>query len=139
MGAPDVSAPFCVRLVSGGADFFLLMIGIGAIPGEAQALSGRVGDKLLHTLVYGFIAALLFRAAPGSALSKATIAFGMSSLLGLFDETLQWLLPYRNASLADWCFDSAAALLVVLTLFFLQRRQAGYQQKTCTESKSALR
>ncbi len=114
--------------------FFLLIIGLGAIPGEAKALSDRIGDKFLHTLAYGLIAALLFRAALGSALSKAAIAIGLTALLGLLDETLQRFLPYRNASLADWCFDIAAALIVVLVLLFLQRKPRSFQQKPYTGS-----
>lgn len=114
--------------------FFLLMISLGAIPGEAQALSDRVGDKFLHTLAYGFIAALLFRAALGSASYKAAIAIGITALLGLLDETLQRFLPYRNASLADWCFDTGAALIVVLVLLCLQRQPSQRHQHPCTRS-----
>jgi len=38
------------------------------------------------------------------------------AVLALFDETVQGYLPYRNASLLDWCFDMGAALIVVTLL-----------------------
>ncbi len=42
------------------AIFFLLMIGIGSIPNEANKLSSVVPDKLLHMTAYGFLSALLY-------------------------------------------------------------------------------
>jgi VanZ family protein len=35
-------------------------------------------------------------------------------LLGLIDESIQATLPYRTASVMDWCFDLLAVLIVVL-------------------------
>ena len=96
--------------------FFVLMITLGSIPGEASALSARFGDKLLHVLADGFMAMLLFHAIKGSRSMRFFAPIAMIALLGLIDESVQSFLPYRHASLLDWFFDVAAAALAVTLL-----------------------
>jgi VanZ family protein len=103
------------------AGFFLLMVGIGSVPGEANALSDRFGDKWLHTLAYGFMALLCFHALVARPLTRALLTMITIALLGLVDESIQSLLPYRNASVADWCCDVGSAATVVAILLFLDR------------------
>ncbi len=103
------------------AGFFLLMVGIGAVPGEANALSGRFGDKLLHMLAYGFMAVLCFHALVATPLVRALFTVAAVAMLGIVDESIQWLLPYRNASLRDWCFDIGSAAIVAAALLLLDR------------------
>jgi VanZ family protein len=79
-------------------------------------MSARYGDKLLHTLAYSVMSALYFHAYRGSKLARSSYTLATIALLGALDETVQSFLPYRNASLADWCFDVASALLIVLLL-----------------------
>ena len=93
--------------------FFISMLAAGAIPGSANTLSDRFGDKLLHLLAYGFMAALCFQSLQGRRLTHSLISLLIIALLGLIDEFVQSLLPYRNASLLDWCFDIAAAIVVI--------------------------
>ena len=101
------------------AGFFLLMVSVGSIPGQAIALSQRLSDKLLHALAYGFMAGVCFRALVASPAWRALATIGAIGLLGMIDEFLQSLLPYRNASLTDWCFDIGSAITVtVLLLLF---------------------
>ena len=96
--------------------FFTLMIGIGSIPGQASALSARFGDKILHALAYGFMTFLFYRAFVGQRLMRTLATLCVIAVLALFDETVQGFLPYRNASLLDWCFDMGAALIMVTLL-----------------------
>ncbi len=96
------------------AGFFVMVVALGSIPGEAQALSDRYGDKLLHSLAYGFMTLLCLRALQAPSALRLFLAVGIIALLGLFDESLQSLLPYRNASAIDWCFDVAAAAIVAV-------------------------
>ncbi len=98
------------------AGFFLLMVLLGSVPGQAQALSDRYGDKLLHTLAYGFMAILCHRSLHAPRTLHALLTVGVIALLGLLDESLQSLLPYRNASILDWCFDIGAAAIVAALL-----------------------
>ena len=96
--------------------FFGAMIALGAIPGTASALSSGMGDKTLHLLAYGFMSFLCFRSIKGSRCGQSVISLLIMALLGLLDESLQSLLPFRNASALDWCFDMAAAGTVILLL-----------------------
>jgi VanZ family protein len=96
--------------------FFVLMLALGSVPGEAQSLSDHYGDKLLHTLAYGFMALLCYTALEMQALPRILITIAVIALLGLLDESLQSLLPYRNASALDWCFDIGAATVVAVLL-----------------------
>jgi VanZ family protein len=105
--------PFWLSLLAG---FFLLMVSGGTIPGQAELLSARFGDKLLHVLAYALMTLLCFAAVSAPPLHRAAVTLGVIALLGLADEAIQSLLPYRNASLADWCFDIATATLVSLLL-----------------------
>ncbi len=100
---------------------FFLMVGLGSVPGEANALSDRYGDKLLHVLAYGAMAVLCFQVPRASPEARAAVTIGMISLLGLADEALQSLLPYRNASLQDWWFDIGTAAVVAFLLMLYAR------------------
>lgn len=101
--------------------FFALMVGIGALPGEAELLSARFGDKLLHVLAYGLMAAICFHVPRAGSATRAAFTLGMIALLGLADEAIQSLLPYRNASLADWWFDIGTAAIVASVLALRSR------------------
>ena len=98
----------CLLLV-----FFIVMLVLGAVPGNADALSDRFGDKPLHLLAYSCMAALCFQSLRGRRLTQSLTSLLIIALLGLIDELVQSLLPYRNASLIDWCFDIAAAIVVI--------------------------
>ncbi len=101
--------------------FFALMVGIGALPGEAESLSARFGDKLLHVLAYGLMAVICFHVPRAGPWPRAAFTLGMIALLGLADEAIQSLLPYRNASLSDWWFDIGTAAVVASALALLSR------------------
>jgi VanZ family protein len=89
--------------------FFLLMSTIGAIPGEANALAEIIPDKLSHFVAYAFISVLLFGGIAGSPMRRAWRTVLAAALLGLLDEAIQELMPYRNADLRDWQVDLLAA------------------------------
>ena len=93
--------------------FFAAMVALGAIPGSASTLASGVGDKTLHVLAYAFMTALCFLSVRGNRCMQSVATLLIIALLGLIDESLQFLLPYRNASLLDWCFDIAAAIVVI--------------------------
>jgi VanZ family protein len=103
------------------AGFFLLMVGLGSVPDEANTLSDRFGDKWLHTLAYGFMSVLCFYALVAKPMMRMLLTVTTIALLGSIDEFIQSFLPYRNASLADWCFDIGSAAIVAATLLLLDR------------------
>jgi hypothetical protein len=99
--------------------FFGCMIMLGAIPGEATALSDAVGDKLLHLGAYSFLTCVLFVGMRGTVASRAFRTVMMIALLGGLDEAVQSFMPYRSASMNDWTFDMLAAGLTLTMLILL--------------------
>lgn len=99
--------------------FFTGMVLLGAIPGEAQALSNAFGDKLLHFCAYALLTYVLFGGLTGTLSGRACQALLMIALLGGIDEVIQSFMPYRNASLIDWMVDIMAAGLTLAILIFL--------------------
>ena len=93
--------------------FFITMIILGSIPGQADALSGRFGDKTLHLAAYTVLSVLCYQSWLPSQQQRALLTIGVIALLGLIDESIQATLPYRTASVSDWCFDIFAVLIVV--------------------------
>ncbi len=96
--------------------FFAMMIALGSIPGSASTLASGIGDKTLHVLAYAFMTILCFRSVRANRRAQSVASLLIIALFGLIDESLQSLLPYRNASLLDWCFDMAAAITMILLL-----------------------
>lgn len=105
--------------------FFAAMLAIGAIPGEANALSAQISDKLLHFLAYSFLTCCLYASISGDKLRRAWISLLLVGVLGALDETIQRFMPYRSCDLEDWLFDILAgavsvALISLLTSFARQ-------------------
>jgi VanZ family protein len=96
--------------------FFSMMILLGSLPGQADTLSERFGDKPLHLLAYASFSVLCFRMWVAPRRQRIIFTIVMIALLGLIDEGIQAALPYRNASLIDWCVDLLAATLTVSVL-----------------------
>lgn len=95
------------------------MLLIGAIPGEATALSNAVGDKLLHLCAYSFLTCVLFGGLTGNSTGRVFRTIMMIGFLASLDEAIQSLMPYRNANFADWVFDILAAVVTLGILIFL--------------------
>lgn len=93
--------------------FFALMILMGSLPGQADTLSAQFGDKPLHLMAYICFSVLCYRTWIAPRRRRILLTIVMIALLGLIDEGIQATLPYRNASLVDWCFDLLAALITV--------------------------
>lgn len=120
------------------AAFFLLMLAIGAIPGEAQALSDAFGDKLLHLCAYSFLTCLLFGGLSGSIADRAWRTIMTIGLLGGLDEAIQSFMPYRNASTVDLALDMLAASLTVMALILVDSsRRRSYQSSPHNATRPA--
>lgn len=118
--------------------FFALMMLIGAIPGEAQALSDAVGDKLLHLSAYSFLTCMLFGGLRGTIASRAFRTIVMIALLGSIDEAIQSVMPYRNANFTDLAFDMLAGSLTLTFLILLSiNRHRLYQTAHQRATRSA--
>ncbi len=97
------------------------MLLLGAIPGEAQALSDAFGDKLLHLCAYSFLTCVLFGGMSGNIAARAWRTLMLIGLLGGVDETIQGFMAYRNPSMGDWLIDILAAGLTLIALVILAR------------------
>jgi VanZ family protein len=95
---------------------FSMMILLGSLPGQADRLSERFGDKSLHLLAYAGFSVICFRIWIAPRRQRIILTIVMIAVLGLIDEGIQAALPYRNASLLDWCVDLLAAMLTVSAL-----------------------
>jgi VanZ family protein len=95
---------------------FSMMIFVGSLPGQADSLSERFGDKSLHLLAYAGFSVICFRIWIAPRRQRIMLTIVMIALLGLIDEGIQAALPYRNASLLDWCVDLLAAMFTVSAL-----------------------
>lgn len=101
------------------AGYYLLMIMLGSIPGKAEAMSEAVHDKLLHFAAYALLTLFVYGAINANTRVRAALTLAVIGFLGALDEGLQSLLPWRNASWADWQVDMLAALTTVCLLAFL--------------------
>lgn len=107
------------RCLSAAIIFFVLMVILGAIPGEAHALSEAVHDKLLHFLAYTVLSALIYASFTGQPAARAFRTLITIASLGALDEAIQSLMPYRDANWMDWKADMMASLSIVTVLAFL--------------------
>lgn len=107
------------RCLSAAIIFFILMVILGAIPGEAHALSEAVHDKLLHFLAYSVLSVLIYASFTGQPAARAFRTLIIIASLGALDEAIQSLMPYRDANWMDWKADMLASLSSVTLLAFL--------------------
>jgi glycopeptide antibiotics resistance protein len=74
-------------------------------------------DKIIHLFIFGVLAILFFRIKEEES-SKRYYAFFtiiLSSLIGITDELVQAMNPYRYADVTDWIADTLGALIAVIT------------------------
>lgn len=101
--------------------FFALMVLIGSVPGKAEALSAATHDKFLHFFAYSVLSFLIYAGLSGNAGKRALGTVLFIALLGGVDETIQYLLPYRNSDATDWLFNMMAAALSAMLSVLLHR------------------
>lgn len=98
---------------------FLLMLILGSYPGNAQVLTAKINDKILHFLAYSLLTALIYLSLSTTKLEKFITTLCVMLALSLTDECIQSMLAYRNASLFDLCVDLLAACLIASCLSLL--------------------
>jgi len=100
--------------------FFVAMILIGSIPGEAEALNAMIYDKLSHFVAYSLLSGFVYHAFQGSPLRRALLTLASVGLFGATDEVVQSLLSYRQSSVLDWQVDMLAACVTVTVLWSIR-------------------
>jgi VanZ family protein len=95
----------------------IYMMTIFTLSAQSQPLpqvTRVIWDKALHTVEYGGLALLFYRAFAGEGLSWRSafmLAFVATSLYGATDEWHQAYVPLRESSVFDWFADNVGALL----------------------------
>ena len=98
---------------------FVLMLALGSYPGNAQALTEKINDKILHFLAYSLLTALIYLSLNSPKREKFIITICIMLALGLTDEYIQSMMSFRNASLLDLSVDLLAAGLMTSCLSLL--------------------
>ncbi len=101
--------------------FFLFMIIVGSLPGNAQALTEKINDKILHFLAYSLLTVLIYISLSTTHLRKFTLTLSIIAILAMTDELIQSTMTFRNASLYDLSVDILAASLITSCLSLLTK------------------
>jgi VanZ family protein len=111
----------------------VLIFGLSSIPDLSTP--GEISDKTAHSLAYGVLSLLMFRALAGGQLKGLTITTAVAAVLlttmyGLSDELHQMFVPGRTADLADVGADAVGAIYgvgagLLLRVFFWVGRRIG--------------
>ncbi|MCK4881526.1 MAG: VanZ family protein [Candidatus Omnitrophica bacterium] len=85
-----------------------------------------IPEERLHFVEYGVLAFLIYRALilDLRAGQSFLAAFAITSLIGLGDEGIQYLLPNRYYQFKDVCLNSASAALGLALTYVIGRDQA---------------
>ena len=98
---------------------FILMLALGSYPDNAQALTEKINDKILHFLAYSLLTALTYLSLNSTKREKFFITLCIMFALSLTDEYIQSMLSFRTASLLDLSVDLLAAGLMTSCLSLL--------------------
>ena len=87
-------------------------------------------DKIVHTIEYGLLGGLVFRAArdtwPTVAVQRRVLASALAvAAVGAIDERFQGSVPGRDSSVYDWYADATGATLSQFIGWALTRRRKG--------------
>nr|CAJ74749.1 hypothetical protein kuste3986 [Candidatus Kuenenia stuttgartiensis] len=86
-------------------------------------------DKLIHFVEYGILCLFVCWVVSSFQIKSAKmfylLAFGITSLYGMFDEFHQSFIPHRSADVLDWLADTAgAATACFLWHVFIRKNKA---------------
>jgi VanZ family protein len=83
-----------------------------------------LSDKLLHSLEYGILGILLYRAFHQTIRANRSIILSIICVVafGISDEMHQWFVPNRQADLWDLLADTVGATFFILTWVFIKRK-----------------
>lgn len=85
---------------------------ISSIPGTSIPKLPFLGwDKLIHFLEYAGLGWLLVQSLDRKELKFVTMMIIAGMVFGIFDELLQYFIPRRISSVADWFADTAGLIV----------------------------
>ena len=112
------------------AAYVTLIFVLSAQSGLAVPGTFEYRDKLAHTLEYGGLGWLVYRAARDSwpatpALRRALLTVLALSALGALDEKFQSFVPGRDSTAYDWMADTFGSALAQIAGVVFDKRQRG--------------
>jgi VanZ family protein len=110
------------------AAYVALIFVLSSQPGLTAPGMFEYRDKLAHTLEYGGLGVLAYRAARDSwpatpALRRVLITVLALSALGVLDELFQSLIPGRDSTAYDWMADTLGGALAQIAGLVLDQRR----------------
>ena len=120
--APWFRSPWLLVFV-----YVALIFTFSAQPGLSVPGTFEYKDKVAHTLEYGGLGVLVYRAAASTwpaapAARRMLLAVLAISLLGALDEKFQAFIPGRDSTIYDWMADTLGATLSQFAGRWLARR-----------------
>lgn len=108
--------------------YVALIFTLSSQPGLSAPGDFEYRDKLAHTLEYGGLGVLTYRAVrdtwPDTAVLRRVLLTVLAiSALGALDEKLQAFIPGRDSTVYDWLADTFGAALSQLTGLMTDRRR----------------
>jgi VanZ family protein len=110
--------------------YVALIFTLSAQPGLTVPGTFEYRDKLAHTLEYGGLGVLAYRAVRDTwprtpALRRALLTVLAISILGMLDEKFQSFIPGRDSTVYDWMADTFGATLAQVVGGFMEQRRRG--------------
>ena len=112
------------------AAYVALIFTLSAQAGLSVPGTFKWRDKIAHTIEYGLLGGLVFRAAretwPAVAVRRRILVSALAvAAVGAIDERFQATVPGRDSSVYDWYADATGATLSQLIGWALTRRREG--------------
>ncbi|WP_454726774.1 MULTISPECIES: VanZ family protein [Cupriavidus] len=134
-GGAALLAPRGKPWLAAATVFYLTMLVVGNLPGQAQALNQAFGDKLMHLSAYACLSGAICLAV---SRHKAAITLASIAVLGGLDEVIQSFFPYRSSDLADLLTDLTAAVLAIALLSLANALVSARARKDAGDANRSL-
>lgn len=101
-------------------------LGVVAVYGMLVLRMGIGPEERTHLIEYGIVAVFIYQALierwrNGRQVRAAALTVAVTALLGLLDESIQWLLPNRVFDIRDVGFNALAGLMAVIASLAVAR------------------
>ena len=85
----------------------------------------QISDKVLHSVAYGILSFLCYRAfrwAAGPAVARQAVVLAIvaASVYGITDEVHQFFVPFRESDWQDWLADTIGAVIGAVSWRFIR-------------------
>lgn len=121
MGTRRINVYLILSVAYMGLIFFLSSFRM-----EIKAVAFSFGDKLVHLVVYGILASLIYLALREMSIGKRYVlilAFAISFAYGVTNEIHQYFVPWRDADVFDVMANGIGAFCFPMALWLRTHQQ----------------